>query len=587
MQVAVGDLDGDGADEIVSAGITGSLGQVFAFDGDGSMLTGWPQNMSSGATVNYAPPALADIDADGQLEVISGDQLGKVWAWNGNGTPVPNWPRPVQGIMESGLAIGDIDADGWPEIVATSSGCCYGGDVTVWHGDGTLLPGFPVTLSGGWANLAAAIGDVDGDGARDIVVPTMQNALVHALRADGSPVAGFPIQLPSGASAPPLLGDLDGDGDLELVVLEDTALHAFQLPGSSLTIEWSQSQGDARHTGRYHARAAEAFVTGEGPGTGNPTRVRVFDAAGTATVVDFDAYGAGSWGVNVASGHADPGVEEILTGPGPGPVYGPQVRSFRGTGAPIQKVRFFAYATLRYGVEIATGAVDGGDRDAMITGAGPGTVFGPHVRMFEFDGTSILALPQSSYFAYATLKYGAKVGSGDVDRDGFAELLTGPGPGPVFAPLVRGWNYDGMTISAIQKIHYWAFATPSFGCRVAGGDVDSDAFDEIAATPGPGTGPAFQSTFSGFDYDGRATTALPGFLVTAFTTEYGGRLALEQVGASDSADLVAGAGGDPAADSTVTSYWYDGQTLRLLSNTFLPFGPAAYGVTVSAGSVTP
>lgn len=58
-------------------------------------------------------------------------------------------------------------------------------------------------------------------------------------------------------------------------------------------------------------------------------------------------------------------------------------------------------------------------------------------------GEALSAIGKVSYFACATLLYGANVEGGDVDDDGFDEVLTGPGPGPVFAPQVRGWNVDG------------------------------------------------------------------------------------------------------------------------------------------------
>ncbi len=49
-----------------------------------------------------------------------------------------------------------------------------------------------------------------------------------------------------------------------------------------------------------------------------------------------------------------------------------------------------------------------------MAGPGPGAVFGPHVRAFNYDGQALAAIAKVSFFAYATLKYGANVGENAV-----------------------------------------------------------------------------------------------------------------------------------------------------------------------------
>ncbi|MFN7976302.1 MAG: M12 family metallo-peptidase [Acidobacteriota bacterium] len=253
---------------------------------------------------------------------------------------------------------------------------------------------------------------------------------------------------------------------------------------------------------------AGAYLTGAGAGPGIANRLRVFDAAGNATPVDVMAYWGGQWGVNVEAAAIDASADpRILAGPGPGTVYGPHVRGFADDGAPIAKVSFYAYGTLRYGVNVAAAPTDTDAFAEIVTGAGPGPPFGPHVRGFDYDGTSIRAIPGISFFAYATLQWGVIPGAGDLDGDAFGELLTGPGPSAAFGAAVRGWNVDGLPVSAIGKINFLAFPAGGFGIRAAGGDADGDGFAEIVTTHGPG--PPLAARVIAFDYDGAAVAAAP------------------------------------------------------------------------------
>ncbi|MFN7975022.1 MAG: DNRLRE domain-containing protein [Acidobacteriota bacterium] len=322
--------------------------------------------------------------------------------------------------------------------------------------------------------------------------------------------------------------------------------------------------------------ASEDHVVGRGLGAPNPNEVRAFTPGGAPTTVDFFAYAAGQWGVNV--GRADPGAAAaIVTGPGPGAVYGPQARGFQRDGQAVAKLNYYAYGTLKYGVNVAAASVDADAFDEIVSGAGPGIVFGPHVRGWNFDGAAVAPLKSFSFFAYGTLSFGVDVGLGRLDADTYAEVLSVPGPGPSFAAQIRGWNYDGAAISAMAKINFTASA--SYGGRVAVGDVDSDGFDEILSAPG--SGPANGAVFSGYDYDGASIATLPGFPVTPFASMYGGRAGSGDVTGDGRSELLCGSGADPSADSAVVACSYDGSAVAV-AGTFVAFPGSAYGVTVAA-----
>ena len=336
--------------------------------------------------------------------------------------------------------------------------------------------------------------------------------------------------------------------------------------------------------GLYDLPLGVDIVVGAGHGPANPNRVKVIVGAGVATPADFFAYGAGTWGVNVSTGQMDAGPDEILTGPGPGPVHGPTVRAFRRDATAMAKINFFAYGTLRYGVNVAGARLDADPFGEILSGAGSGAVFGPHVRGWNYDATAVSPINKVNFFAYATLHYGVEVGAGDVEADGYDELLTIPGPGQPFAPRVRAFDFDGATLAAIAKISFWALPILQFGGVVAAGDVEGDGFDEIVAAGGPG--PTIPGRARGFDYDGTAIAALPGYDVTPFTSHYGARVALGDVGAVRRDGLLIAEGPDPGAFSGAIIYRYDavGGTLSGAFG-FARVFPPGYGMTVATGDL--
>ena len=247
-------------------------------------------------------------------------------------------------------------------------------------------------------------------------------------------------------------------------------------------------------------RVAVGDVTGDGiadivtaPGTGGGPDIRVFDgAAGFQLVREFLAYDARfTGGVYVAVGdmNAD-GFADIVTGAGAGG--GPHVRAFSGKdgillfNSMVYDLSFFG------GVRVATGDVNGDGRADIVTGPGAGG--GPHVK--AFGGLNRRSL--TSFFAYdATFRGGIFVAAGDVTGDGKADIITGPGLGGgpdlrIFDPALGGVLINETLPFPPGQAGQSQFTGNSLwtsGLRVGVTDLNHDGTLDIIVAPGSGKTP--------------------------------------------------------------------------------------------------
>ncbi len=156
----------------------------------------------------FSSPALADINGDGDLEVILGDLNGHLHVLDPHtGAPLPGWPVQVGSPIATSPAVGDVDGDGLVDIVI-----CFGyrdthtelpqvtpqnqGGIASYRADGSLISvHYPLDRfhnSGalypdGYAehfNASPALGDMDGDGVLEIVVGA-HDQYIYAINAVG------------------------------------------------------------------------------------------------------------------------------------------------------------------------------------------------------------------------------------------------------------------------------------------------------------------------------------------------------------------------------------------------------------------
>jgi hypothetical protein len=216
------------------------------------------------------------------------------------------------------------------------------------------------------------------------------------------------------------------------------------------------------------------------------------------------------------------GIDDIVTGIGIGG--GPHVQVFDGaTGALVRS--FFAYgAEFAGGVWVAAADVTGDGFADVITGIGPGG--GPHVKVF--DGAT--GAEVRSFFAYdASFAGGVVVAGGDLDGDGRAEIVTGAGAGG--APHVKA--FDGATGAEIRS--FFAFGAGfTGGVSLAVGAVGAGGRPAIIVGSGPGGGPHVKA------FDGVTGADLLSFF--AFSENFLGGVTVAAADAAGGTTLILGAG---------------------------------------------
>ena len=289
----------------------------------------------------------------------------------------------------------------------------------------------------------------------------------------------------------------------------------------------SVAQGDTNGDGLTE------IVTGAGPG-GTPL-VRVLNGVTGAERLSFLAYDATmTSGIEVAAGDVNgDGIADIIAVPG----YGgpPIVRVFDGlTGAGIRQ--FFGMPPAwSSGLHVGAGDVNGDGLADIIVGSGP---FGPPlVQVFDGAGGALLG----QFLAYdSNFQGGVYVAGGDVNGDGFADIVTGPGLGG--GPHVR--VFDSLTGDQIAGPLGGFFAyNPAFagGVRVAAGDFDGDGFAEVITGAGPGASPHVRV------WDGATGTETFGLYALDASSTAGVFVAGPPAARRMVIDLVQAGGGSPAS----------------------------------------
>lgn len=454
---------------------------------------GFPVQLDSSAE---ASAVLAELDGNDGLEIVLAGSDGSIHVLDGAGAELPGFPvmthssplaadhlgAPVfaAGVLAEEIgdgilatpAVGDVDGDGSPDIVVAT----LRGRVFAWSADGTELEGFPVDSTGrtveeliadrAWDTGfigAPALGDVDGDGALEIIAGGLDQRL-YAWAGDGSVLPGFPMDLCDrcdevGARivASPALGDVDGDGDL------DAVLGTNEIPIGDTGILWAIDLGSAEPLEGFPITRDGLINQSILPviGEGHPSSVALADLDGDG---DLEIASFAMLGTNAPIHHDGTDVVEIGFA---ADAYGEEA-NFRD-GSFLSMVTNPSFGDMDFD----------GTPDLILGGASVMWVVSLALaQAMEFDqalggwsmatGEALPGFPRQA----DDVAFLAAAAIGDVSGDGLSEAVFGTG-----GYFLHAWDARGRAAPNWPKFAGgWILGAPALG------DVDGDGYRDVVVT---------------------------------------------------------------------------------------------------------
>jgi Ca2+-binding RTX toxin-like protein len=240
--ILVGDFNNDGIPDIAT--LSASTGEVSVLIGNGNgTFKPAIYSYDGYSPVSDSPQALAegDFNHDGKTDlVVAGGYDDQIIVLTGDGAGhfTANTDQSILGTCVDGcvtgdissVAVGDLNADGFPDIVATDS---YNNQVDVLLNNGS--GGFPTfnSYATGYSPVAVAIGDLTNNGKQDIVTANSFGASVTVLLNNGDGTFGTPHSFPDFDGYYPTdiaISDINGDGNADIITtnsFNDAAPQSF------------------------------------------------------------------------------------------------------------------------------------------------------------------------------------------------------------------------------------------------------------------------------------------------------------------------------------------------------------------------
>ena len=238
---AIGDLNGDGNNEIVVVSLNGALNAVSLTTGQN--LSGFPVTLEGGGSQNGV--TIANLDGDTQPEIlVASSNGGYLYALNHDGSVL--FHKNIGTQMKTSPVVADINNDGSKEIIQiTNNGTIY-----IMTSNGTNLAGTPYSINTA-VECSPVVAYMDGGSQAGIIFGDAAGKL-HSVRADGTESPNFPITLGGNIKVSAALADVDGDGDIEIVIPNETSMFVVDVKRPATNLPWPCYLGGWGRTGNSY-----------------------------------------------------------------------------------------------------------------------------------------------------------------------------------------------------------------------------------------------------------------------------------------------------------------------------------------------
>jgi hypothetical protein len=504
VSVAMGDFNGDGNEDVVTANSYGDNVSILLGNGDGTFRP----PVDYAVQVFPTSVTVGDFNGDGKLDLAVSNDCGgdkncegrgtvSILLGNGDGTFQPRMDYGVGGYHPSSVAVGDFNGDHKLDLAIANfcgedSTCEQGPDnvsILLGNGDGTFQS--PMKSIVGTSPDSVAVADFNGDGKLDLAVANNGDNTVSILLGKGDGTFRRQVDYTTGPGVSSVaVGDFNGDGKVDLAVADSAGGDA---QNSGVSVLLGNGDGTFQQyvdyaTGDDPLSVAVADLNDDGKQDlvlanyfGNTVSVLLGNGDGTFN--PHSDYGTqfGPTAVLVGSFHGPSRADVVATNSNDTV----SVLLGNGTGT-FPTHQDFAIAIEPW--SLATGDFNGDGKPDVVATA----IFGNVVSVLLGNGNGTF----QQHVDYDTGRYPYAVVVGDFNHDGKADLATANEQGASVSILLG--NGDG-TFQPHRD-----YGTGAYPVSIAAGDFNGDGnLDLVTANYGP-------------NLEGGTITVLLGDIVGAF-----------------------------------------------------------------------
>jgi hypothetical protein len=299
--LAVADVNGDGQLDLLTANTSSGTAGVLLGTGTGTF--GAVTTYSTGSTSSPIGIAVADVNGDGKLDLLTANQGNTAGVLLGTGTGAFGAVTTYStgnNSFPSALAVADVNGDGRLDLLTANAGAGAGTStvgVLLGTGSGRFGAVVPYSIGSGSGPFGLAVADVNGDGKLDVLTANANSNTVGVLLGTGTGSFGTATTFSTGNNSYPTsirVADVNGDGKPDLLtanaygnsagVLLNTTVYAPTLTlfspttgsvGTSVTLTGTSLSGATAIS--FNGTPASSFVVT------SPTTITAVVAAGTTT----------------------------------------------------------------------------------------------------------------------------------------------------------------------------------------------------------------------------------------------------------------------------------------------------------------